>query len=59
MGQKVKGQMAKKGLGKSLLPVGSDGCMGSRQSAKPTLRYLGGLTDGSEGQEVDDRGAVG
>lgn len=54
MGQKVKGQMAKKkknGLGKGLLAGGSDGCMGSRQSAKLIEGAWVGLLVGERGRK--------
>lgn len=51
VGQKVKGQMAKKAWAKAFLAVGSDGCMASRQSAKLIEGTWVGLLMGERGRK--------
>lgn len=51
VGQKVRGQMVKKAWAKGLLAVGSDGCMGSRQSGKLIVGTWVGLLMGERGRK--------
>lgn len=53
-GSKGEGSDGKKGLGKGLFGCRVRWVHGFQAECQADWRYLGGLTDGREGQKVDD-----